>query len=364
MQAKLEPLTPNPQPLTNNLLSVDHIVFGYGATPVLRDVSLAVHEGEIVALLGPSGCGKSSLLRVIVGLETEYQGTVRFAGTPLDAVPVHERGFGLMFQEFALFPHRTVGENVAFGLRMQGLPRQIIAERVEATLELVGLRNYAARTIFELSGGERQRVALARSLAPQPRLLLLDEPLGALDRTLRERLTEELRLIVKRIGLTSIYVTHDQAEAFAVADRLIVMDQGQIIQSGTPAEVYRQPASVFVARFLGLENIVPGTVEARQQQATVVQTALGRLTIGRPWPELGREVQVVVRPEAARLASEDMENTLQGVIVRTTFRGATERVVVRHASGIELEVDLPAGLLAGHPVVLKLRPEALALVPA
>src|SRR3954447_9115367 len=229
------------------LLETHDISKSFGATPVLYGITFGVAAGEIVALLGPSGCGKSTLLRIIAGLEPEYRGSVVFAGEAIDAVPVYRRGFGLMFQDFALFPHRTVGENIAFGPRMQRLDREHIRQRVAEALDLVGLNGYGNRTIFELSGGERQRVALARALAPRPRLLLLDEPLGALDRTLREHLTGELQTIIKRAGTTSIYVTHDQVEAFAVADRIVLMNAGAIVQSGTPADVYQQPASAFAA---------------------------------------------------------------------------------------------------------------------
>src|SRR5919199_1578301 len=247
----------NTEARSSMLLDARSITKSFGDTTVLRGVTFGAAESEIVALLGPSGCGKSTLLRIIAGLEQEYTGTVIFDGRALDAIPVHRRGFGLMFQDFALFPHRTVGQNVAFGPRMQGLDRREIDRRVDETLELVGLRAYRNRTIFELSGGERQRVALARSLAPQPRLLMLDEPLGALDRTLRERLTGELRAIIKAVGLTSVYVTHDQVEAFAVADRIVLMDRGQIVQSGSPIEVYCHPANRFAAQFLGLNNLLP-----------------------------------------------------------------------------------------------------------
>ncbi|MBA3946090.1 MAG: ABC transporter ATP-binding protein [Herpetosiphonaceae bacterium] len=347
------------------LLTVEHLTYGYGRDAVLHDVSFQAEQGTIVSLLGPSGCGKSTLLRVIVGLETPYGGTVRFAGRPLEGVPVHQRGFGLMFQEFALFPHRSVAENVAFGLRMQRLAPPIIAERVRETLALVGLPAYGNRTIWELSGGERQRVALARSLAPQPKLLLLDEPLGALDRTLREQLTDELHTIIKRIGLTSIYVTHDQAEAFAVADRVVLMNAGRIVQSGSPAEVYAAPTTLFAARFLGFDNILQGVVEC-SGALTVVRTAIGCLRV-KTSSVLSPDsnVAVVIRPEAAVLVSEDgrsNDDMLEATVIRSTFRGATERVVVRHRSGTELVLDLAPGQQPGTMLQLALRPEALTLI--
>ncbi|HEX6288515.1 MAG TPA: ABC transporter ATP-binding protein [Herpetosiphonaceae bacterium] len=344
------------------LLEAEQIVKSYGAEPVLRGVTFGAAEGEIVCLLGPSGCGKSTLLRVIAGLETDYAGSVRLEGRAIDRVPVHERQFGFMFQDFALLPHRSVGQNIAFGLRMQRLPRAEIARCVDEMLDLVGLPGYARRTIFELSGGERQRVALARSLAPHPRLLMLDEPLGALDRTLRERLTEDLRAIIKALGLTSIYVTHDQVEAFAVADRIVLMNRGQIVQSGTPMEVYCRPASMFAARFLGLNNLIVGERIAVERGRTLMQTALGRLVV--ETQEQGAERQtVLIRPEAAAPPTEDAVNVIEGRVTRSTFRGGTQRLLLRHGSGTELELDVEAGTFAvGQSVRLSLRPDALTTI--
>lgn len=347
------------------LLEAERIVKAYGKEPVLRGVTFGADAGEIVCLLGPSGCGKSTLLRVIAGLEEDYSGNLRFAGRSIDRVPVHERNFGLMFQDFALLPHRRVGENIAFGLRMQRLPRPEIQRRVDEMLSLVGLPGYAQRTIFELSGGERQRVALARSLAPQPRLLMLDEPLGALDRTLRERLTGELRSIIKAVGLTSVYVTHDQVEAFAVADRIVLMDRGQIVQSGSPIEVYCRPANRFAAQFLGLNNLLPGRrIDSRERngrRGIVLQTAIGPLVVGEAL-EAGTQI-VLIRPEAAEPPTPESVNLIEGIVVRATFRGSTQRLLLRHNSGTELELDVEAGRFAeGESVRLALRPDAITTI--
>ena len=358
------------------LLEVENITQAYDDAPVLRSVSMSTAHGEIACLLGPSGCGKSTLLRVIAGLEPAYSGTVRFSGQPVDRVPPHRRGFGLMFQDWALFPHLSVAQNIAFGLRMQRLPRREIEQRVSAILDLVGLPGYGERTIFELSGGERQRVALARALAPQPRLLMLDEPLGALDRTLRERLTEELRTIIKRVGLTSIYVTHDQAEAFTVADRILLMNRGKIVQDGRPADVYRHPCSPFVARFLGLTNLIRCDRIDASDGTPIAHTPLGPLLVGDA-PTSALHVAppqrqfVLVRPEAAEVVQPGSINTVAGDVVRSTFRGGTERVVVRHASGIMLELDMETGgrqpwserSPEGERVEISLRADAVTLVP-
>ncbi|GAA4732503.1 hypothetical protein GCM10023216_25840 [Isoptericola chiayiensis] len=222
-----------------------------GTTAVDR-VTLDVPVGEILALLGPSGCGKSSLLRAVAGLEALAGGTVSFDGQDLAAVPVHRRGFGLLFQDGQLFPHRDVEGNVGYGLQMQGVARAERRERVTGLLEDVGLAGYAHRAVATLSGGEKQRVALARALAPDPRLLLLDEPLSALDRQLREKLALDVRDTLKRAGTTSVFVTHDHSEAFTVADRVAVMDAGRLLQVDTPERLRERPASDRVAEFLGV----------------------------------------------------------------------------------------------------------------
>lgn len=234
------------------MLTLDHVTVHYptAAAPAVAGADLNLARGEIVGLLGPSGCGKSSLLRAVAGLEP-YDGVIAWDGEDLAGIPVHERGFGLMFQEGQLFPHRTVGGNVAFGLQMARIPRAQRQARVEELLDLVGLAGYAGRRIATLSGGEQQRVALARSLAPRPKLLLLDEPLSALDRHLRERLATELAEILRATGTTALYVTHDQDEAFTVADRVVLMRAGEFVQIGTPAEVWTAPVDARAAAFLG-----------------------------------------------------------------------------------------------------------------
>jgi ABC-type Fe3+/spermidine/putrescine transport system ATPase subunit len=355
----------------DTLLDIREIYKSYGGVPALRGVSLEVAAGAVICLLGPSGCGKTTLLRVVAGLERADSGSVHFAGLPIDGIPPHLRGFGLMFQDYALFPHRNVAENIAFGLRMQNLPHDRIVARVAEMLVLVGLEGYERRRVYELSGGERQRVALARSLAPSPRLLMLDEPLGALDRTLRERLLDQLGMILKRVGVTSIYVTHDQAEAFAIADWLVLMNAGRIEQQGRPEAVYRRPATDFAARFLGLTNLSVGQVlEVEPTGAVLVETPIGRLRVVAPLPAVrpGDQVTAVLRPEAAELApafDRDQANLVRGTVAGRSFRGSRTRLGLRHASGQELEfeldgVDLPA---EGAPIVLELRAEAISLIP-
>jgi len=324
----------------------------------LSDVSFEVEEGEILCLLGPSGCGKTTLLRLIAGLETPDGGQVLVDGEDVTNVPPHLRGFGLMFQEYALFPHKDVFGNVAFGLRMAGWDREAIRTRVAEVLALVGLRGFEQRDVNLLSGGERQRVALARSLAPQPRLLMLDEPLGALDRALRERLLEELPAILKQVGVTTITVTHDQEEAFAIADRVVVMRDGRVVQQGTPEAVYRRPASPWVARFLGLTSLLTARVVAEG----MVETTLGRFRVeDRGAGEVGAEGVLLVRPEAARPEGEG-PNRVGGVVVERAFRGSIYRLTLRFRGGDELTFEWPAGQQVpevGEEVVLSLSPREM-----
>ena len=356
----------------NSLLFVENIYKSFDNQPVLRDITFGAAQGAIVALLGPSGSGKSTLLRCIAGLEHPDRGAIWFAGERIDTVPPHARGFGLMFQQYALFPHRTVAENVAFGLRMQGWPRERIRRRVAEMLALVGLEGYEERDVLELSGGEQQRVALARSLAPQPRLLMLDEPLGALDRALRDRLLDEVRGILKHVGVTALYVTHDQQEAFAVSDWLVLLHEGRIVQQGVPEAVYRRPNSPFAAQFFGVENLI-NVVQYGTRSANMVEveTALGRLLV--EWPAEMTvpplPVRLAIRPEAAHVAEhpETGVNIIRGEVVERSFRGPFFHVRVQHISGALLVfditttgADIPA---VGAPITLRVRPDGMWLVP-
>ena len=233
------------------LLSVSDLHKAYDGVPAVDGVSFSAEEGELLCLLGPSGCGKTTMLRVLAGLDEPDSGTITFDGREINHLAPQQRDFGLMFQDLALFPHMDVFGNVAFGLRMQKLPSYQVRKRVEELLDLVELSNYSHRKVHELSGGERQRVALVRSLAPAPRLLMFDEPLGSLDRALRESLQSQVHRILKEVGLTSIYVTHDRDEAFTMADRLIFMNHGKIIQTCSPEEAVVSPADGFVGRGVG-----------------------------------------------------------------------------------------------------------------
>jgi thiamine transport system ATP-binding protein len=242
------------------LLELHGLAAAYGDVPVLHRLDLDVPEGQLLCVLGPSGGGKSTLLRVIAGLEPPRAGSVHLSGADLEGVAAHQRGVGLMFQDYALFPHRTVAGNVAFGLQMQGVDSAAIRTQVTEMLDLVGLPGYEDRRVGNLSGGERQRVALARTLAPHPPLVLLDEPLGALDRSLREHLLIEMRSIFSTVGVTVLYVTHDREEAFTIADEVAIIRDGRIVADDTPEGLWNQPPDGWAARFIGLENLLPASV--------------------------------------------------------------------------------------------------------
>ena len=239
--------------MSNSYLALNHVSARHGRNDdyTLHDISFGVTAGEVIGVLGSSGSGKTTLLRVIAGLDVASEGSVILDGVDITTTPTHLRGVGLMFQEHALFPHLTVSDNVAFGLRMAKVPNPDRSIRVAEVLELVGLAGFGARDVASLSGGERQRVALARTLAPSPRLLLLDEPMGSLDRVLRDRLVSELRELIGVLGLTALYVTHDRSEAFALADRIAVLDEGAVVQIDTPAVLDASPTTEHVARLLG-----------------------------------------------------------------------------------------------------------------
>ena len=315
------------------MLTVEHLVVQYDHTRALDALDLVVADGETLCVLGPSGSGKSTLLRAIAGLEPLAAGRVAWDGRDLADVPSHRRNLGLMFQDHALFPHRDVLGNVAFGLRMQGLDATTAAQRARETLALVGLAGFEHRRIPQLSGGEQQRVALARALAPAPRLLMLDEPLGSLDRNLRDHLVLELRELFVRLHVTALFVTHDHDEAFAIGDRVAIMRAGRIEQAGSPSEVWRRPETAFTARFLGY-NV----------------TTLGNGL-------------VAIRPDGLHL---EPNGPMEGVVRSRTFRRDHFIVEVELAGGDVLEVAAPAGDLpdVGDRVRVSADPSAVVTLPA
>jgi ABC-type Fe3+/spermidine/putrescine transport system ATPase subunit len=311
--------------------------------------------------LGASGSGKSTLLRIVAGIEPADSGQVLWQGHDLAGVPVHRRGFGLMFQDYALFPHLNVADNVAFGLRMLNLPRDEIRRQVKDALAQVNLESFSHRRVTDLSGGEQQRVALARALAPRPKLLMLDEPLGALDRSLREQLLGELRHLLHITEIPAIYVTHDQEEAFQIADRLLLLHDGLVEQSGSPAEVFDCPATPWAASFLGQTNLIQGRVTSLAPLE--IDTRLGRFhTQAGPSfePRIGDPATVLFRSGGARLVEADSrEATIRGVVNDLVFRGDGYHIDIKLESGdvFSFLVDRPA--TPGQPVGLALPQERL-----
>jgi iron(III) transport system ATP-binding protein len=351
---------------------LDGIAKKFGATVALRGVSLEVREGEFVCFLGPSGCGKTTLLRIVAGLERQNAGAVWLGGRDVTGLPPSQRNYGIVFQSYALFPNLTVARNVAYGLQARRLDRARIEARVDELLDLVRLRAYRQRYPAQLSGGEQQRVALARALAPSPSLLLLDEPLSALDARVRLALRNEIKALQRRLGITTIMVTHDQEEALTMADRIVVMDQGLVEQVGTPLEIYAEPASLFVARFVGHMNLLPAVADDRPGWARLDGARL-RHRPGRPHAA-GTAITLGIRPEelALGLPARGAENMLAARVTGSQFMGAFTRLRLALAGEPEhvLECDLPmaalvdTGLKEGADTSVALRPDALRVFPA
>jgi thiamine transport system ATP-binding protein len=335
------------------MLQVNEATIRFGTTTAVDGADLAVADGEVLALLGPSGSGKTTLLRAVAGLQALDRGSIGWDGEDLGPVPAHRRGFGLVFQDFALFPHLDVGDNVAFGLKMQGIARSERAAAASEALGRVDLAGFERRKVSSLSGGQQQRVALARALAAGPRMLLLDEPLGSLDRALREHLAGDLRQVLARPGITALYVTHDQSEAFTVADRITIIDHGRIVQRGTPEEVWRRPADEFVARFLGFRTVIDATVVGGRLEAG----PLGSFPA--PAGPTG-SVRVVVRPDAVRV---DPAGQVEAVVTSVAFRGV-HSVVGLDVGDLEVEAHERRPPAPGDRVRLQIDPAELTILPA
>ena len=327
-----------------------------GTNRVLDSVDVEVAEGETVALLGPSGSGKSTLLRAVAGLEPLESGTVSLDGRDLSGVPTHQRGVGLMFQDDALFPHTDVRGNVEFGLRMAGMSRPARATRVDEVLTLVGLEDLSARRVSQLSGGEQQRVALARTLAPRPRVLMLDEPLGSLDRLLHDRLVDDLRAVLRAADVPALVVTHDHDEAMALADRIVLLRDGRVVQCDTPADLWRAPRDEWVARFLGLGPALDATIAA-----DVATTQWGTLPVGRS--DVSGAARIVLRPDALSLAPG---GSLVGTVADVGFRGARLRARVMLDGGPALDVPVASDTVppVGSRVSVAVAPGACWFIPA
>jgi putrescine transport system ATP-binding protein len=331
-------------PAARPLVRFDKVSKRFGAATAVDTLSLDIFAGEFFALLGPSGCGKTTLLRLLAGFETPSAGRVLLADAAIDTVPPHRRPVNMMFQSYALFPHLTVEGNVAFGLKQEGLPRTEIAARVTEMLALVKLEDFARRKPHQLSGGQRQRVALARSLVKRPRVLLLDEPLAALDKQLRTETQFELMALQARLGTTFVIVTHDQEEAMTVAHRMAVMDQGRIVQVGTPAEIYEQPNSRYVASFVGDVNLIEGRLTASGPAGSAIDAAGVKLAMAqRLDAAAGATVWVALRPEKMHIARERpaaADNCVAGRIAEIAYLGKVSVYQVRLDSGLMMKAQV------------------------
>jgi putrescine transport system ATP-binding protein len=328
-------------------LRIDSVVKEFGDFRAVDQVSLDIAKGEIFALLGSSGCGKSTLLRMLAGFETPTSGRIVLNGDDLAGKPPYERPVNMMFQSYALFPHMTVWDNIAFGLRRDGLPKDEIVSRVDEMLRLTQLAKLARRKPHQLSGGQQQRVALARSLAKRPQLLLLDEPLGALDKKLREATQIELVNIIETVGVTCVMVTHDQEEAMTMASRIAVMSEGRFLQVGSPSDIYETPTTRFVADFIGSVNLADGTITVDEADHVHVQCADYTHYIGHGITGyLGQSVTVAVRPEKIHLSKDRPENTpgdmnrVAGTVKEMSYFGDTTLYHLELASGVRLKVSV------------------------
>jgi iron(III) transport system ATP-binding protein len=353
------------------LLSLQNLSKRFDKTQAVADVSLDVERGEFFGLLGPSGCGKTTTLRMIAGLEKPDSGSIAFDGQDITNLPAERRGFGMVFQNYALFPHLNVSENVAFGLRARHRPKPEIRDRVKSALELVQLPGYEQRRVDELSGGQQQRVAIARAIAIEPALLLFDEPLSNLDVTLREETRGELRELVARLGLTAVYVTHDQEEAFALCDRISVMAGGRILQTGQPRDLYEHPAQLSVAQFLGRNNLIRVMrLSSSKAELGEFKTLEGGYTIRMPVDDknlvpLNQPCILAIRPEHVLISNSDEkhENALTAIVREINFAGATSSIKL-DANGLILEaLALEAdGISVGTQCTVVLPPERISLL--
>jgi iron(III) transport system ATP-binding protein/putative spermidine/putrescine transport system ATP-binding protein len=351
-------------------LSLDALGKRYGAADVVSNVSLAIREGEFVSLLGPSGCGKTTILRMVAGLVEPSQGRILIGDDDVTLEAPNRRGVGLVFQSYALFPHLSVFENIAFGLKRQRVGGQDLERRVHEMLALVRLDGFGKRFPQQLSGGQQQRVAIARAIAPRPRILLFDEPLSNLDARLRDEMQIELKRLQRSLGITTLFVTHDQSEALSMSDRVCVLAEGILQQFATPEELYHQPRTAFVASFLGRPNRLAGVVAKRQGEGGVVRVGASLLLRSQKLAApVGEAVEVIIRQEAVRIeASLSLPDGYAASIVMRSFNGARVQYVVR-VDDVELVVETPshganASLRIGAPVTLVIDPSAVFAMPA
>ncbi len=350
-------------------LRLEGVTKRFGNVVAVDDVTLEIEHGEVMSILGPSGCGKTTTLRLIAGFLKPDKGRILMGGSDVTSLPPEKRNVGMVFQNYALWPHMTVFDNIAFGLKIRKMPKEEIKRKVKEVLELVRLEGFESRYPPQLSGGQQQRIALARALALEPQVLLMDEPLSNLDAKLREEMRFEVRELQKKLSITTVYVTHDQAEALAISDRIAVMNRGKIVQVGSPSEIYDNPANQFVASFIGISNFIEGELEAVEGEYGVVRLENGERVTCRLSPNLlseGRtsgKVLIVVRPENIELAKEGSENILETKVTRKIYLGNTVDYRV-DLDGIELRLLLPPerDFKVGEKVRISLNPQKSVII--
>ncbi|MGZ8766431.1 MAG: ABC transporter ATP-binding protein, partial [Acidimicrobiia bacterium] len=359
-------------PADDTVIEIDHVTKRFAAFVAVDDAHFGIHRGEFFSMLGPSGCGKTTTLRMIAGFEQPTEGAVRLEGRDVSRVPPYKRNVNTVFQAYALFPHMNVWDNIAFGLRSKKVAKSEIAKRVDEMLEVVRLADFGKRKPAQLSGGQQQRVALARALVNYPSALLLDEPLGSLDLKLRQVMQLELKRIQREIGITFVFVTHDQEEALTMSDRIAVMSEGRVEQIGTPEEIYQYPSSVFVAGFIGMANLLPVTVNGREGEQTIATFAgAHRVSVpDGPGISPGSDAMLMVRPERVRLAVAEPNGSRVGVpatVSDLVFQGPVVRVALTASDGsavvahIGPEEELPM-IRPGDPLWITWEPETAVLL--
>ncbi|MCQ2474244.1 MAG: ABC transporter ATP-binding protein [Saccharofermentans sp.] len=348
---------------SEHIIEIKDLCKSYDGTKVLKNITFYIRNNEFITLLGPSGCGKSTTLRIIAGFETADSGIVNFEGKDLKSVPANKRNINTVFQRYALFPHLNVFDNVAFGLKIKKVNKKEIEQRVNKALETVGLADYGERYIDQLSGGQMQRVAIARAIVNRPRVLLLDEPLGALDLKMRKDMQIELKEMQKELGITFVYVTHDQEEALTMSDTIIVMKDGLIQQIGTPIDVYNEPKNAYVADFIGESNIVAGTM--KKDNEVTVSSGITFKCVDPLFPEFSEGVanlvDVVIRPEDFYIA-EEAEGRINGVVESLVFKGVHYEMIVKSDDGIEWLVQNVDPFKVGSRVGLYVDPDDIQIM--